>query len=130
MSWWLAKEHCKKNGGKLVEIDLEEENRALVEEIKRNRFTERHMNFWIGLTDLRKEGDWRLASDASQPSYLNWDSDNRQPNNGNDPNEDCARLRMGRPEWKDKWSDLECGIDRFKNSKYPATCHDNFARPL
>ena len=73
MSWWLAKEHCKKNGGKLVEIDLEEENRALVEEIKRNRFTERHMNFWIG------------------------------------------------PEWQDKWSDLECGIDRFINSKYPAT---------
>ena len=82
MSWCNASSHCVKEGGKLVEINSEEENEALVKEIKKNRFTERNMNFWIGLTDLRKEGDWILASDNLKPSYLNWDEE--EPNNGDD----------------------------------------------
>ena len=84
MSWFNARSYCVKEGGKLVELDSQEENEALVDEIKKNRFTERNMNFWIGLSDLRKEGDWRLASDASQPSYLNWDSDEEEPNKEGD----------------------------------------------
>ena len=37
MTWFFAKDHCEKEGGKLVEIDSEEENTALVEEINRKR---------------------------------------------------------------------------------------------
>ena len=51
MNWFSANEHCKREGGKLVEIDSEEENTALVEEIMRKGYTDRNMNFWIGLTD-------------------------------------------------------------------------------
>ena len=51
MSWFLANEHCKKEGGKLVEIDSEEENTALIKEINRRRYKDKNMNFWIGLTD-------------------------------------------------------------------------------
>ena len=89
MSWFNASSHCVKEGGKLVEINSEEEHEALVKEIKKNRFTERNMNFWIGLSDLRKEGDWILASDNLKPSYLNWDEE--EPNNGDD-NEHCAKI--------------------------------------
>ena len=114
MSWLNARSYCVKEGGKLVELDSQEENEALVDEIKKNRFTERNMNFWIGLSDLRKEGDWRLASDASQPSYLNWDTDEEEPNNGGGDNEDCARIGFSY-----KWSDLDCEIDRLSKSGYP-----------
>ncbi len=35
MTWFEAKDHCEREGGKLVEIDSEEENTALVDEINR-----------------------------------------------------------------------------------------------
>ena len=108
MDWFKANDHCKEKGGKLVEIDSEDENTALVEEINRKGYKSRNMNFWIGLTDKRNEGDWRLASNGMEPSCLNWDVDDGQPNNKGD-NEDCARLRIG-PEYaaKDMWSDTRC----------------------
>ena len=108
MSWFAAKEHCEGEGGKLVEIDSEEENTALVDEINRRGFTDRNMNFWIGLNDLVKEGDWRLASSGLKPFYLNWHHD--QPNNRGG-NEHCARIRIG-PDarWKDTWSVTNCNI--------------------
>ena len=95
----------------MVEINSEEENNALIKEIKKNRFTERNMNFWIGLSDLRKEGDWRLASDNLKPSYLNWDEE--EPNNKED-NEYCVKISDSY-----RWSDLKCGIDRLKNNEFP-----------
>ena len=95
----------------MVEINSEEENEALVKEIKKNRFTERNMNFWIGLSDLRKEGDWRLASNNLKPSYLNWDEE--EPNNGDD-NEHCAKISDSY-----RWSELKCGVDMLKNSEFP-----------
>ena len=103
MTWFEAKDHCKRKGAKLVEIDSEEENRALAEKINNRGYTDKNMNFWIGLSDVDNEGVWKLASDNSIATYLNWGDG--QPNNGGG-NEDCARLRMGRPEWKEKWSDF------------------------
>ena len=83
-----AKDYCKADGGKLVEIDSEEENTALVEEIKRREYKKR--NFWIGLTDRRSEGDWVLESSGSTPNYTNWGGD--EPNSWGGRNEDCAQL--------------------------------------
>ena len=51
MNWFEANDHCKREGGKLVEIETEEENTALVEEGKRRGLKNR--NIWIGLTDMR-----------------------------------------------------------------------------
>ena len=38
LTWFAAKDHCEKEGGKLVEIDSEEENTALVDEINRRGY--------------------------------------------------------------------------------------------
>ena len=91
MSWFDAERHCEREGGKLVEIDSEEENRALVEEINRGGYKDRNMHFWVGLNELEADGNWRLASNGLEPTYLNWHEG--EPNEGG--NEHCARLRIG-----------------------------------
>ena len=112
MNWFDAYDHSKSQGGRLAEIDSEEENTALIEEIKRKGYTERKMNFWIGFTDLGSEGDWRLASSGLKPSYVNWHKG--QPNNERG-NEDCARIRIGiYSDWKDTWSDINCKEPSFR----------------
>ena len=104
MTWFKAKEHCEGKGAKLVEINSEEENTALVDEINRLGYPEKKMHFWIGLTDSRSEGKWRLASSGLKPSYENWHDD--QPDNF------CARLRIGpHSSWTSTWSDINCNWD-------------------
>ena len=110
MTWFAAKEHCARIGGKLVEIDSEEENTALVVEINRRGYTKKKMNFWLGLSDLETEGDWRLASNGLKPSYLNWAFN--QPNN-KWGNENCARIRIyPLLDWEDTWSDIDCNSNK------------------
>ena len=107
MSWFAANSYCKSVGAKLVEIDSEEENAAIVGEIEKGGYKNRSMFFWIGLTDLREEGTWKLASDGANTTFLNWH--NREPNNYGG-NEDCAHIRSGGcPDWDHSaWADLDC----------------------
>ena len=112
MRWFEAQNHCQKKGGKLVEIDSEEENTALVDEINRRGYIDRKMHFWIGLTDWESETDWRLASNGLKPAYLNFHEG--EPNNLFD--EDCALLRVGPdPSWKNTWSDVKCDAQTYWN---------------
>ena len=71
------------------------------------------MTFWIGLSDNKSEGDWRLASNDLKPSYLNWQTG--EPTNGTD--KDCARLRTRRTgpnnTRKDTWADANCNAAAF-----------------
>ena len=67
------------------------------------------MNFWIGLSDVKCEGDWRLASNGLKPSYLNWAWG--EPNN-KWGKEDCAQLSFGsKSSWRDTWFDVNCHSD-------------------
>ena len=114
MTWFVAKDHCEREGGKLVEIDSEEENTALVEEINKRKY--KKMHFWIGLTSRGKKDDWRLASNGSKPSFENWHKD--EPDNRNEEN--CARLRIGPiSSWKDTWSDISCKQETIKYDNHP-----------
>lgn len=55
MTWFEAENYCRGEGGKLVEINSEEENRVVEEEIVRGGYQSRDMWFWIGLTDESEE---------------------------------------------------------------------------
>ena len=117
LSWFDAEEHCNNEGGKLVEIDSEEENTALVDEINRRGYSDRNMHFWIGLNELEVDGDWRLASNGLEPTYLNWHAG--EPNE--EGSEHCARLRIGpSPYWRDTWSDVGCSVTSIIQGPYPA----------
>ena len=75
----------------------------------------------MGLSDLKSEGDWRLASNGLTPSYLNWGTGEPSNHTG----EDCARLRIGHDpkipkshDWKDTWADLRCNDKTFDHGRY------------
>ena len=64
--------------------------------------------FWIGLSDLKNEGEFRWESNTDAPSYSNWRSG--EPNNFKG-NEDCVA-------WCDcvgkrGWNDIMCGDKNF-----------------
>ena len=106
MNLFEAKDHCKREGGNLVEIDSKEENTALIEEIKGKGFSDKL--FWMGMTDRGSEGDWILETNGSEPSHLNWGD--REPDGGR--KENCAVI------WNNKhfgvtWSDVSLDIDRL-----------------
>ena len=109
MTWWESNDHCLGEGGKLVEIDSAAENTALAEEISRE-YPDRSINFWMGLRDAQREGDWRLASNGLEPSFLNWHPG--QPDNYE--NEDCAWFRTGSNVsnvWEKQWFDIKCNAN-------------------
>ena len=111
MSWYQAKDFCKRTGGKLVEINSDEENRAIVDEIQRKGYRDRKMYFWMGLTDLSEEGIWKLVSSCENASYLNWDKRTGvEPDNYGEQGEGCAYLRSGGcADWDHSgWADLDC----------------------
>ena len=117
MSWFEAMEHCKSRGAHLVEINSEEENAAIVDEIL-NGGEEKSSFFWIGLTDKRKEGTWKLASNGSKAVFLNWDRTyaNRPEPNNYEGNEHCAFLRSGGCNGWDHnaWADYDCSKNMLK----------------
>ena len=109
MTWSEANEACKNMGARLVEIDSRAENNRIVKEIRKMGYKERH--FWMGLTDLRKEGVWRLESTGRKPSYTNWAAG--EPNNVCS-DEDCAHLRLGLwPDAKSTWVNQQCNISKY-----------------
>ena len=107
MTWSEANEACKNMGTKLVEIDSRAENNGIAREIREIGYKERH--FWMGLTDLRKEGVWRLESTGRKPSYTNWAAG--EPNDA-DGGEDCAHLRIEPGTNIVAWNDHECNSKR------------------
>ena len=137
MSWHESADYCKKMGAKLIEIDSEDENTAIVAEITRRGYSrgksswDKKMFFWIGMTDLDEEGTWKLASSDKKASYLNWASNrgsNPEPNNWK-WNEHCAHLRTsGCLDWdQSAWADYDCSKIELEitctNNGYRETAH-------
>ena len=63
-TWEEAEQVCEKEGGYLVKISSKAEN----DEILKLTAPFRKL-VWIGLNDIKKEGDFRWVSDNSPKSY-------------------------------------------------------------
>ncbi|KAL4219516.1 hypothetical protein ACF0H5_022094 [Mactra antiquata] len=95
-SFVIADLLCKKMGGQLAEVNTEEESIFLAEHAANISH-----KFWIGLTDIDNEGDWRwYNSKASliQTNVTNWAK--HEPDNTGD-NENCAILGSHHGLWWD-----------------------------
>lgn len=94
----------------LVLITNADEQKFLMEEIQ-PKMQDGNDKFWIGLTDMHKEGEWRWVDDSKlSTSQQFWGK--HQPNNWKE-GEDCAR--MGQLDFNDKdaagWFDAFCHIN-------------------
>ena len=106
MNWYRARRYCKGLDAKLVEIDSSEENRAIIAAINARGYHRQKKQFWLGLTDRRREGQWVYESTLKEPRFKNWAF--RQPDNGGwFGKEDCAYMKTDT-----KWNDWNCRKSR------------------
>ncbi|XP_076111679.1 perlucin-like protein [Mytilus galloprovincialis] len=100
-------------GGYLVKITDSEENSWVVDMITKS--VKHTYGYWMGMADIKNEGDWRWVNDSSAVSYSNWNRG--QPNNAN--NEDCGHF------WSAvnyEWNDIMCNTDQMG---YICECSDS-----
>ncbi|XP_051784470.1 C-type lectin domain family 3 member A-like [Erpetoichthys calabaricus] len=100
-TWQLSQEQCMSMGGHLVIIESMEEENFL--EDKANILTGENYGYWIGLTDLEKEGQfvW-VDSRPLDPKYRFWER--TEPNGGQ--KENCVQMWLI-SQWK-RWHDFPC----------------------
>ncbi|XP_016984603.2 accessory gland protein Acp29AB-like [Drosophila rhopaloa] len=72
-SWDGAEETCREMGGHLATIQNESDLIAIREELKINGV------YWLGITDVAKEGEFVSVATGQPAPFLKWESD--QPNN-------------------------------------------------
>ncbi|XP_025911325.1 C-type lectin domain family 17, member A-like isoform X2 [Apteryx rowi] len=92
-TWQDAKLFCGSYGSHLAIINSEQENKFLANQIMDRQF-------WLGLTDMHKEGDWQWV-DGSPLSLKFWNAG--EPNNVGHEGEDCATLYGS-----GRWNDITC----------------------
>ncbi|MEZ4467226.1 MAG: C-type lectin domain-containing protein, partial [bacterium] len=91
-SFEQAEALCAEQGAALVRIDDARTNRAL----HAAAVAVRPVEYWIGLDDRAREGDFRWA-DGTRPAFTAWAEG--EPNNAGE--EDCAHFWADRPQWND-----------------------------
>ncbi|MCB9548574.1 MAG: CotH kinase family protein [Myxococcales bacterium] len=91
-SFEQAEALCAEQGATLVRIDDARANRAL----HAAAVAVRPVEYWIGLDDRAREGDFRWA-DGTRPAFTAWAEG--EPNNAGE--EDCAHFWPDRPQWND-----------------------------
>ena len=114
-----ARDICDKAGGHVVEIDSEEEYSALENEWKtidgQNRCKNNGLSWWIGITDIQKEGSWVTDYSKTALKYSAWNEGEPGNHGGGVPGEDCAIANLGLLTGEDSftWYDVTCSIRGF-----------------
>ncbi|XP_076111671.1 perlucin-like protein [Mytilus galloprovincialis] len=111
-NWHDAAKQCQTMGGYLAKITDSEENSWVVDMITKS--VKHKYGYWMGMADLKNEGDWRWVNDSSAVSYSNWNGG--QPDNAS--NEDCGHFW---PAVNYEWNDIMCNIDQMG---YICECSD------
>ena len=115
VSWEDARDMCSMKGASLVQIESATENEAIIQYLKAR--PDLRNDFWIGLSDLSSEGEWRWEKSGTlvQNGYENWIPG--QPDNYGWGEEDCVEFRANystHPD--DSWAWNEHGCFREKLS--------------
>jgi hypothetical protein len=100
--WHIAKKKADQNGGYLVVITSPEENEFIMELIKKAT-KGGTCQAWLGLSDEKKEGDWRWIN-SEKVSFNYWSAG--QPDNYNNAeNFACFVTRTDGLRWNDHSGD-------------------------
>ncbi|XP_037702494.1 C-type lectin domain family 4 member E isoform X2 [Choloepus didactylus] len=111
LTWTSSVKNCSGMGGHLVVINTEEEQKFLFRKKPRER------EFYIGLTDQVKEGQWQWVDGTPFKESLSfWDAG--EPNNLATV-EDCATIRDSSNP-KQNWNDVTCLFYLFRICEMPA----------
>ncbi|XP_044065014.1 C-type lectin domain family 4 member E isoform X4 [Siniperca chuatsi] len=101
LDWLKSRDSCAEMGSHLTILHTMEQHDALEKEARRIGGFDYH--FWIGLSDIEKEGDWRWVDNTTlQHKY--WDQWSSEPDNhqsGGEHGEDCATLNSHSKTWFD-----------------------------
>ncbi|XP_066578915.1 C-type lectin domain family 4 member E [Amia ocellicauda] len=105
MNWTSSRDNCSSKQGHLVIIETAEEQKFIEHHVSRPN--------WIGLTDLKKTGDWCWVDDTALGNLRYW-SDN-QPDNydkysGTSEVEHCAVMRD--IDGLNNWNDALCSHNK------------------
>ncbi|XP_017058819.1 C-type lectin domain family 4 member K-like [Drosophila ficusphila] len=82
-NWEQAEAFCRGINGHLITIQNDSELSALNEKLKRST------SYWLGITDVAKEGEFVSVASGKPPAFLKWFSS--QPDNYNG-NQNCVVL--------------------------------------
>ncbi|XP_055623620.1 perlucin-like protein [Toxorhynchites rutilus septentrionalis] len=105
-NWHKAQEFCISLGMTLVSVESLAEHEALVKFIKQSDKFSNATRFWLGGSDLAKEGTYTWVSSARFFTFQNWADG--EPNNGNDT-EHCIEMIHNiyvNRVWQ--WNDINC----------------------
>ncbi|KAH8263445.1 hypothetical protein KR044_009201, partial [Drosophila immigrans] len=102
LNWFQALHKCRVLGGQLVSIKNLSEMNAIISKLEPGK------NYWIDITDLAVEGEFRSIQTGLKATYLNWHRDN--PNNYRN-NEHCGELWF--LDNKHLMSDNDCKGTKF-----------------
>ena len=94
--------NCQNVGGKLVKIETDKENDFI-----KNEYLNTKDMYWIGLSDIDKEGEWKWTDGTGLTGYKKWKSG--QPNNKG--HQDCEAILGGDynvGHHNAEWNDLKC----------------------
>nr|QCL09081.1 macrophage-inducible C-type lectin [Lutjanus peru] len=101
LDWLKSRDSCEEMGAHLTILHTMEQHEALEKEVRRIGGFDYH--FWIGLSDIETEGDWRWVDNTTlQHKY--WDQWSSEPDNhqsGGEQGEDCATLDSHSKTWFD-----------------------------
>ncbi|XP_022612388.1 C-type lectin domain family 4 member E-like [Seriola dumerili] len=101
LDWLKSRDSCAEMGGHLTILHTVEQHETLEKEARRIGGFDYH--FWIGLSDIELEGDWRWVDNTTlQHKY--WDQWSSEPDNhqsGGEHGEDCATLDSHSKTWFD-----------------------------
>jgi len=123
LSWIEAQEECEEIDGYLVEVLSEKEQEFLKTELNYLQTFLGNHNYWIGATDLGKEGEWFWMTSRKPVAYTSWSGKGPNTHNGN--SDDCILLDCSNGKSDCLWRDDSCHENKLDPYSTSFICQKN-----